>query len=104
MPAMDCPKHGTQIAIIFCEHSGLAVDQRRAVPVYLQPYMWMWCTLCEDCATRSDLAQALADADYFVCVECAIDWAQATGNNYVRRSQDPHPEFPLAPQQRPSAH
>ena len=94
MAALRCPKHGPKIALIFCEHAGTAVDERRVVPVYLQRNEWGWHTVCEDCVRRADRAQALADADYLVCVECAIEWAEIADNDYVQRSQDPHPEFP----------
>lgn len=94
MPALRCPKHGPKIALVFCEHAGLAVDERRIVPVYLQRHEWGWVTLCEDCVRRSDLGQAIADADYLVCIGCASEWAEQPGNDYVRRSQDPKPEFP----------
>lgn len=94
MAALRCTKHGPQIALRFCEHAGVAVDERRVVPVYLQRDEWGWCTLCDDCVRRVDRSQALADADYLVCVACAKEWAQTAGNDYVQRSQDPRPEYP----------
>lgn len=94
MPAMNCPKHGPKMALIFCEHAGLADDERRAVPGYLQNCPSGWSTLCENCVRRSDLLQAVLDADYFICVDCALEWADVTGNAYPRRCRAAKPEFP----------
>jgi len=94
MPGLRCEKHGNQFALVFCEHAGLAVDERRAVAVYLQRNDWGWITVCDDCVRRADLSRVLASADYLVCTKCVKEWAELAGNNYVLRSQDPRPEFP----------
>lgn len=94
MAGFDCPNHGPQIALHFCDHAGCAIDEGRVVPVFLQHLRWGWVTLCEECVRSEVRDPGSTDASYLVCGECAIEWAEMAGNNYVKRSQDPRPEFP----------
>lgn len=95
MAALRCPKHGPRIALVFCSHAGVAVDEGRVVPVYLQRTEGGgWVTVCADCARNAARDPDSLEGDYLVCTKCAIEWAEMAGNDYVRRSQDPLPEFP----------
>lgn len=94
MAAIICPKHGHRIALIFCDHAGAAVDERRDVPVYQQRVDWCWMTVCKECMRSPDLARTLANVGYLVCTECAIEWAELTKNRFVERCQAAEPEFP----------
>lgn len=73
-----------------CEHAALAIDERRPVELYLQHGEWGWFTLCNACARRRDTSEA----NDLVCGPCIDEWAEVTGSDYVRRCQNPKPEFP----------
>ena len=94
MPGFFCPIHGNRLALVFCDHAGLAVDERRDVPVFLQQDRWGWRTLCKQCVRLLERPETMDNANYLVCVECAKAWAEITGNGYVQRSQHAQPEFP----------
>jgi hypothetical protein len=93
MGANDCPAHGTQIASVFCEHASDAVDARMPIALYLQRDQWGWYTLCDACVQRRD-HPAVQENLVLVCGKCILEWAAATNSDYVRRCQDPKPEFP----------
>lgn len=89
-----CPKHGMQIWARFCEHVATAINDRRVVTVYLQKHHGDWVGLCDTCVRGLDDPRTLEDATEFVCQVCILEWAAATGSDYVQRCQDPKPEFP----------
>lgn len=89
-----CPKHGMQIWARFCEHAAAAIDNRHAVPVYLQKHHGDWVGVCDACVRRLDDPETLQNACEFVCQLCILEWAAATGSDYVQRCQDPKAEFP----------
>jgi hypothetical protein len=93
MGATKCPRHGTQIASVFCEHASDSVDARTSTTLYLQKNKWGWFTLCSACIRRRDDPDVQNDL-VLVCGKCIVDWAEATGSDYVQRCQNPVPESP----------
>jgi len=93
MPYDTCPKHGSQIVGILCEHVYAAVQALQPMTVYLKRRR-EWHTLCRACAT-----QLSDNADFDVEIEpgcpiCLRSWADATGSDYFERVMEPTNEFP----------
>ena len=94
MPAVECPKHGVRIALVFCDHAGAVVNERRTERVYVQCGQFSWVTVCEACVRSPDLARILVEASCLVCTDCATEWVELTGNRYSERCRAAEPEFP----------
>jgi hypothetical protein len=76
-----------------CEHAASAIDALRPADLHLQHEPGAgWFTLCDACVRRAP--GAAENADFAVCGACVVAWAETTDSDYVRRCQDPTPEFP----------
>ncbi len=94
MPGVECPKHGVRRALVFCDHAGAVVNERRTERVYVQCGQFSWVTVCEACVRSPDLARILVEASCLVCTDCATEWVELTGNRYSERCRAAEPEFP----------
>lgn len=92
MAAVLCPKHGRQIALLFCEHALGAVVGMQSVHIYLQRSQYGWHSLCDLCVRN--VPESLGDADHLACTKCVMEWVVATGSDYHQRSQKPVNEYP----------
>ena len=60
--------------------------------VFIQRDQWGWYTVCRACAL---LPKEQHDANFPVCGKCVVEWANATGSDYVARCAMPVEESPL---------
>ena len=94
MPLTSCPKHGTQFAMVFCDHAGAIIDERRSEPVYLQWNTRDWAAVCDACVRSPELDRILADVGCLVCSECLTEWSERTQSRFLERAREPAPERP----------
>lgn len=81
----QCPRHGFDAFKPVCTHVLTAVNDGRPLKIFLQvdneDNGWETFGLCDACMRL----RPGHDIGNYVCIDCLIEWGQATGNDVFER-------------------